>query len=61
MKEKIALVRKEKKGKGKKSQSKSESSQGGKKKDFSKIKCFLCHEFGHYATKFPHKKASKNT
>jgi len=52
--EKFALVGKEKKGKGKKSQSKPESSQGGW--DF-----FLCHEFGHYATNFPHKKERNNT
>ena len=51
----------EKKGKGKKYQSKPESSQGGKKKDLSKIKCFRCHEFRHYATKCPHKKVSKKT
>ena len=25
----------------------------------SKIKCFHCHKFGHYATKFPHKKSTK--
>jgi hypothetical protein len=59
--EKFALVGKGKKGKGKKSQTKPESSQGGKKKDLSKIKCFNCHEFRHYATKCPHKKASKKT
>lgn len=48
---------KETKGKENKSQSKVESSQGGNKKDLSIIKCFHYHEFGHYATKFPHKKA----
>ena len=45
-----------KKGKGNKYQIKPKSSQGGKKKDLSKIKRFNCHEFKHYATKFPHKK-----
>ena len=40
--------------------SKSDSSQGGKNKDISKIKCFHCHEMGHYATKCPHKKVGKN-
>ena len=30
-----------------------------KKKDLSKIKCFPCHEFGHYATKCVHKKSNK--
>eukprot|EP00253_Pinus_taeda_P027074 PITA_27074 len=59
--EKFALAGKEKKGKGKKSQSNPESSQGGKKKDLSKIKCFHCDEFGHYATNCPHKKTSKKT
>ena len=59
--EKFALARKAKKGKGKKSQSKPESSQGGKKKDLSKIKYFHYHEFRHYATKGLHEKESKKT
>ena len=57
--EKFALVGKGKKGKGNKSQTKPESSQGSKKKDMSKIKCFNCCEFGHYATKSPHIKVEK--
>jgi len=57
--ENFAMVGKGKKGKGKKSQTKPKSNQGGKKKYFSKIKCFSCHEFGHYATKCPHKNSSK--
>ena len=57
--EKFALAGKAKKGKGKKSQSKGDSSQGGNKNNLSKIKCFHYHEFGHYATKCPHKKTSK--
>ena len=52
---------KEKKGKGKKSQSQLEFGQGGKKKDFSKIKCFHCHELRCYAMKFTPKTASKKT
>ena len=59
--DKFSLVGKEKKGKGKKSQSKLESNQGGKKKYLSKIKYFQCHEFGHYATKCPHKNTCKKT
>lgn len=57
--ENFALVGKGKKGEGKKSQSKLESNQGGKKKYLSKIKCFNCHEFRHYATKCPQKNSSK--
>jgi len=48
-----------KKRKGKKFQSKGYFSQGRKKKELLKIKCFHCHELGHYATKCPHKKARK--
>eukprot|EP00253_Pinus_taeda_P025710 PITA_25710 len=57
--ENFALVGKRKKVKGKKSQAKPESSQRGKKKDFSKTKRFNCDEFDHYATKHQHKKSSK--
>jgi len=53
------LYGKVKKVKGKKSQSELESNEAGKMKDFSKIKCFHFHEFRHYATKCPHKKARK--
>ena len=59
--DKCALDGKENKGKGKKSQSKVDSSQRGKKKDLSKIKCFHYHELEHYAMKCPHKKESKKT
>jgi len=55
------LVRKGKKGKGKKSQTKPESSQGGKKNDFSKNKCLHCHNYGHYDMKCLERKVSKMT
>lgn len=53
------MVGKGKKGKGKNSQTKPKSIQGGKKKELSKIKCFNCHEFRHYATECLLKKFSK--
>ena len=53
------MAGKTKKGKGKKSQSKADLSQGGKKKDLSRMKCFHCHDFRHYATKCPQKKVGK--
>ena len=48
--EDCALAAKERKGKGKKFHSKFESK--GKKLDFSKVKCFHCHEHGHLATNY---------
>jgi len=52
--EDFELVNKGKKAKGNKSQGRK-----GKKKDLSNIKRFQCHEFRHYATKCPQKKARK--
>ena len=53
--EDFSLVSKAKKAKGKMSQG-----EGSRKKmDLVKIKCFHCHEHGHYAKNFPQKKASK--
>jgi hypothetical protein len=31
-----------------------------RKKDMSKVKCFACHKFGHYAGQFPNKKKGRN-
>eukprot|EP00253_Pinus_taeda_P030196 PITA_30196 len=57
--ENIALASKAKKGKGKASQSK--SSHGGKKVDKLKVRCFHCHEMGHYAMHCPQKKSKKGS
>ena len=59
--ENIALASKARKGKGKASHSKSSSSHGGKKIDKSKVRCFNCHEVGHYATNCPLKKSKKGS
>jgi hypothetical protein len=61
--ENLALVSKTRKGKGKSSNKKGNndggSSQPGKKKDLSKIKCFSCHKNGHYASQCSEKKKGK--
>ena len=57
----MALASKAMKGKGKASHSKSNSSHGGKKGDMSKVRCFNCHEMGHYATKSPSNKSKKGS
>ena len=54
------MATKANKGKGKKFHSKSECGKDGKKREFSRVKCFHCHEHGHYATNFPQKKKNKN-
>ena len=56
-----ALASKARKGKRKASHSKSNSSHGGKKGDKSKVRCFNCHDMGHYATNFPSKKSKKGS
>lgn len=60
--ENFALIGKGNKAKGKKGQGKAKSSQKGeeKEKDLSKIKCFHCNEFEHYATKCPNWKKGSN-
>jgi hypothetical protein len=55
--EDCALDSKARKGKGNKFHSKSKSK--GKKLDFSKVKCFHCHEHGHLATNCSRKKKNK--
>ena len=55
--EDCALAAKERKGKSKKNFS--QSSAKGKKQDMSKVKCFHCHQHGHYATNCPQKKKNK--
>ena len=59
--ENLALESKARKGKGKASHSKQSSSHGGKKIDKSKVRCFNCHEVGHYATNCPLKKSKKGS
>ena len=59
--ENLALASKARKGKGKASHSKLSSSRGGQKIDKSKVRCFNCHEVGHYATNYPLKKSKKGS
>eukprot|EP00253_Pinus_taeda_P002603 PITA_02603 len=54
--ENCALAAKAKKGKSKKA---SQSGPKGKKQDMSKVKCFHCHQHGHYATYCLQKKKNK--
>eukprot|EP00253_Pinus_taeda_P025687 PITA_25687 len=51
-----ALTAKANKGKNKRA---SHSGAKGKKQDMSKVKCFHCHQHGHYATNCPQKKKNK--
>ena len=55
------MATKAKKGKEKGSPSESSSSNDGKKVDKSKVRCFRCHELGHYVTNCPKKKSKKGS
>ena len=57
--ENYALASKAKKGKEKVSLSESSSTNDGKKVDKSKVRCFCCHEVGHYAASCPRRKSKK--
>jgi hypothetical protein len=57
----MALVSKTRKGKGKGSKGNSEESTSHPdKKDLSKIKCFMCHKYGNYASQCLNKKKGKS-
>jgi hypothetical protein len=58
--ENVALASQAKKGKFKKIVSGESTSQDDKKKDMSKVKCYACHKFGHYAGQCPNKKKGGN-
>ena len=55
--ENCALASKARKGNSKNNSS--QSSAKGKKQDMSKVKCFHCHQHGHYVTNCPQKKKNK--
>eukprot|EP00253_Pinus_taeda_P021627 PITA_21627 len=59
--ENIALASKVRKGKDKDFHSKLSSSHVGKNINKSKVRCFNCHEVGHYATNCPLKKSKKGS
>jgi hypothetical protein len=58
--ENITLASQAKKGKFKKFASGESTSQDGKKKDMSKLECYACRKFGHYASQCLNKKKGGN-
>jgi hypothetical protein len=62
--ENLALFGSSNKGRGKgssKGKGKSEESTSQPGKDLSKIKCFICHKHGHYASECLEKKKGKGS
>jgi hypothetical protein len=61
--ENLSLVSKTKKGKGnffvKKGDSQGEVQQSGQKRDMSKIKCYIFHKNGHFASQCPRRRKNK--
>ena len=55
----MALATKGKKKKSMKGSKGGTKQQDGEKKDMSKVKCFACQKFGHYAGQCPNKKKKK--
>jgi hypothetical protein len=51
-----ALVAHTRKGRRGGSLEREASPEPGRKKDLSKIKCFACHQYGHYASQCPQRK-----
>jgi hypothetical protein len=62
--ENLALVSKTKKGKGKffvkKGKSQGEGKQFGQKRDMSKIKCYIFHNNGHFASQCPQRRKGES-
>ena len=57
----MAVAAKGKKKKSKKGSKGGTKQQDGEKKDMSKVKCFACQKFGHYAGQCPNKKKKQQT